>query len=233
MGVGPGDPELMTLKSVKVLDRTPVVAVPKSASSAGDSVALTIAREVVDLKGKEILELPFPMTKDRDALLASRVRAAEAIVSRLARGLDVAFITLGDPLLYSTFSYLIPLVRDRVEGVRVRTVSGVTSMCAAASLASAPLAEADEKVVIIPAAYDLDEVRYAIEHCDTVVLMKVNRKFDALVEMLGELGVEESSIFTSRVGWPEDEFMSTDITSLKGRKLDYFSMIIVRKGIQR
>ena len=227
VGVGPGDPELLTLKAINVIRGAGALAVPRS-EAGSESVALAIVRKAVDIDSKELVELPFPMTKDPSALLASRRQAATLISKRLERGADVAFITLGDPLLFSTFSYLVPFVKELSPGSQVRSVPGVTSFSAAASRLALPLAETDERVIIIPAAYELQKVREAIGAAETIVLMKVNRAIDALIELLREAGLLERSTLVSRVGWPEEEVI-TDLAGLAGKRLDYFSTIIVKK----
>ena len=232
VGVGPGDPELMTLKAVRVLEGARVIAAPSSTEEPGGPalLALDVVRRVLkDLRGKEVLRLHLPMTRDRELLLASREKAASIIAERLRTGMDVCFITLGDPMLYSTFGYLVPLVRGALPGVIVKAVPGVSSISAAASISCSPLAESDERVMIIPAAYDIPGVKRLLEDFDTVVLMKVNRKMDAVIELLEETGLADRAMFVSRAGLPEEEVV-TDIKSLRGRKVDYFSMVIVRKG---
>ncbi|MEK7773780.1 MAG: precorrin-2 C(20)-methyltransferase [Deltaproteobacteria bacterium] len=232
VGVGPGDPELMTLKALRVLKAAQVIAVPRSSdtSSGGSSQALVVVRKVMELGDRDVLELMFPMVKDEDALRKSRELAASKVMERLDSGLDVAFITLGDPMLYSTFSYLVPLVRNSAPGVEVRVVPGITSFSAAACALVMPLAESSEKIIIIPAAYDISEIEECLKKpFDTVVLMKVNRIFDRLLELLRVMGLEDKAFFVARVGWPEEEVV-TDLKSLKGRKLDYFSTVIVKKG---
>lgn len=228
VGVGPGDPELITLKAVNVLKSSAVIAVPRS-SDKGSSRALEIIKGVFDFDGKEILELPLPMTKDRAALDVSRRQAASLVAQRLEKGQDVAFITLGDPLIFSTFSYLIPFVKELAPGSGIKAVPGVTSFSAAASLRCVPLAETDERVIIVPAAYELEKVRDALASADTVVLMKVNRAIDGIIELLKEAGLIDKAFFVSRAGWPEEEIV-TDLTTIKGTKPDYFSMIIIRKN---
>lgn len=228
VGVGPGDPELITIKAVNVLKAADIVAVPRSADK-GSSRALDIVKGIVDFNGKEILELPFPMTKDRAALEASRRQAASSVAERLAAGQDVAFITLGDPLFFSTFSYLVPFIKEFEPGAAIKSVPGVTSFSAAASCLSVPLAETDERVIIVPAAYELDKVREALSSADTIVLMKVNRAIDGIIDLLSEAGLADKAFFVSRAGWPGEELI-TDIAGLRGSKPDYFSMIIIRKN---
>ncbi|MFQ5465246.1 MAG: precorrin-2 C(20)-methyltransferase [Thermodesulfobacteriota bacterium] len=229
VGVGPGDPELITLKAVRVLERVDVLAVPRSPGSSG-STALDIVRGAVDIEGKALLDILMPMTRDGAELRRARARAADRIAASLAEGLDVAFITLGDPMLYSTFTYLVPLVTALAPGVEVTPVAGVTSISAAAAASHRPLAEADERVVIIPAAYDMDEVRRALEGFDTVVLMKVNKLMDSIAGLIDEMGLSDGAVFASRVGWDGRELVTSDIRSVRGEKLDYFSTLIVRRG---
>lgn len=228
VGVGPGDPELITLKAVNVLKTSAVIAVPRS-SDKGSSRALDIIRGSIGLEGKEILELPFPMTKDRDELAASRRQAAALVAERLGQGKDVAFITLGDPLVFSTFSYLIPFVKELSPSCSIKAVPGVTSFSAAASRLCSPLAETDERLIIVPAAYEIDKVRQALAAAETIVLMKVNKAIDAITGLIAEAGLMENSVFISRAGWPEEEVV-TDLRTLKGTKPDYFSIIIIRKN---
>lgn len=231
VGVGPGDPELLTVKAINVLRGADVIAVPRSSDSSADglSQALRIAKRAVDLEGKDILELLFPMTKDGSTLESARKEAAAKVATELDSGRSVAFITLGDPMLYSTFSYLVPFVTELSPGASVRVVPGITSFGAAASAVGAPLAEADEKVMIVPAAYDLGEVSGLLDSADTLVFMKVNRIFDRLLDLLVSKGLERKAFLVSRAGWPEERVV-TDIKKLRGVKLDYFSTLIVKKG---
>ncbi len=233
VGVGPGDPELMTLKAVSVLKAAPVLAVPRSADGKSEaSLALSIVEKAVGLDEKELLDLSFPMTKDKGVLLKARQRAAGKVVERLSSGLDVAFITLGDALLYSTFSYLVPLVRERMENIEVRVVPGITSISAATAALVLPLAEADEQVRIMPASYAMDEAGDALDGQGTVVFMKVNRVFDRLKALLFEKKLLGNAILISRAGWP-DEKITRDLSAIDAGGLDYFSIVIVRKGGSR
>jgi precorrin-2/cobalt-factor-2 C20-methyltransferase len=226
VGVGPGDPELLTVKAVKILSASPVVAVPVSDEPSGASLALSIVKEAVDISGKEVLEIMLPMTRDAARLREARARAVESVATRLRAGRDVAFVTLGDPMLYSTFSYLAPVMREALPGVRIRAVPGITSFSAAASSALVPLASSGERLIVVPAAYDMGAVKDALSSGSTVVLMKVNRVMDEVIGLITGLGLEERCLFVSRSGWP-DEYMTADIRAMKGAAPDYLSMIIV------
>lgn len=231
IGVGPGDPELLTLKAVRVLKETAVIAIPKSKEES-DSIALSIVKGAVDLSNKETLELMFPMTKDKEVLRKAREEAAAAICGRLKAGKDVACITLGDPMFYSTFSYLIPLLRERVPGVEIEIVPGISSVMASAAVTVTPLTEADERIAVIPATYEQEKLRDILREFDTVVLMKVNRVFDKVLGLLEELELKEKALFIERCGG-ENQRVVRDLDSLKGEKLDYLSMVIVKKTGQK
>jgi precorrin-2/cobalt-factor-2 C20-methyltransferase len=151
------------------------------------------------------------------------------VAERLVQGQCVAFITLGDPLFFSTFSYLVPFVRELAPLAAIKSVPGVTSFSAAASIQCVPLAETDERVIIVPAAYELEKVSEALGSADTIILMKVNREIDALIDLITGAGLIEKAFFVSRAGWPEERVV-IDLRTIRGTKPDYFSMIIIRKN---
>jgi len=229
VGVGPGDPELMTIKAVKVLKSARAIVVPRSRDTASGSQALGIAGKAVDLSGKEIIEIAFPMTKDADELRRARKAAAERIAGILKAGKDAAFITLGDPVLYSTFSYLIPFVKELLPDVDVRVIPGITSFSAAASALTSPIAEADETVAIIPAAYGLKGLEDALKAFDTVVIMKVNKVIDEVIGIIKRLGLSGNAFLVSKASLPDEEIVA-DIGGLKGTRPGYFSTLIVKKN---
>lgn len=227
IGVGPGDLELLTLKAVSALKSADVIAIPKSKEES-DSIALSIVKGVVDIANKETLELMFPMTKDKEILKKAREGAAAAIAERLSNGKNVACITIGDPLFYSTFSYLIPLIGKMAADAEIKIIPGISSVMASAAAAVMPLVEADERLAVIPAIYGQEKLRDILHDFDTVVLMKVNKVLDNVIGLLGEFGLKDKAVFVERCG-QESQRVVRNLDSLKGEKLDYLSMVIVKK----
>ena len=173
VGVGPGDPELMTLKAVRVLKAAPIVFTPQATGSK-DSLALTVARNYIDeSKAAADICLEFVMGGTSDDVWSE---AAERIVGYLLGGEDVAFLTQGDPLLYGSFMYVMVKVQVAHPTIPIEVVPGVTSITASASRAKMPLVSHGERLAVLPAMYGIDDLRDVLARNDTVVLMKVNRK---------------------------------------------------------
>ncbi|NMC74834.1 MAG: precorrin-2 C(20)-methyltransferase, partial [Geobacteraceae bacterium] len=136
--------------------------------------------------------------------------------------------TIGDPFLYSTFLYLYRIFRDRYPDIPIEAVPGVSSITAAAVAAGVPLAAASERIAVLPATFEEEKLRRTLLDFDTVVLMKVNRVFDRVFALLKELGLEGKGVFVSRAGTREEKVVH-DLASLVGKKLDYLSLLIVKK----
>jgi len=227
VGVGPGDPELITRKAERILRAAPVICAPTGAAEAA-SYALAIVEPFIDLTRQEVLTRVFPMRKEQEGLDPFWEETAAEIAERLRAGQDVAFITIGDPLLYSTFLYIYRIFRERYPELRVEVVPGISSIGAAAAAAGVPLGLTSDRIAVLPATYEEAGLRRTLLDFDTVVLMKVHRVFDRLYGLLCELGLEKRSVFVRRVGSSEEEVV-TDLASLVGKKLDYLSLLIVRK----
>jgi precorrin-2/cobalt-factor-2 C20-methyltransferase len=227
VGVGPGDPELLTRKAERILREVPVICAP-SANPTDSSYALSIVEGFIDRSRQEIIVRVFPMLKNQEGLEPFWENAAREAAELVRQGKDVAFITIGDPFLYSTFLYIYRIVREKYPDITVEAVPGITSINAAAIAAGVPLAAASERVAIIPAAFEEHDLRRILIDFDTIVLMKVNRVFDKIHALLGELGLEKNAVFIRRVGSPEEEVVF-DLESLLGKKLDYLSLLIVKK----
>ncbi len=226
VGVGPGDPELLTLKAQRVLQQVQVICVPQAETSR-ESYALNIVRDVIDSSKQEILRATFPTDDEAGAGDVWRA-AAERLVERLQQGRDVAFITEGDPMLYSTFSYVLDSIRSDYPEISVEIVPGVSSVMAAAASAAVPLVTHGQRLAILPAVYGIDDLREAIASYDTIVLMKVNRMLLRALANLEKLGLAGKAIYVRRATTPTEEVIM-DIQQLSDEDLDYFSLLIIRR----
>jgi precorrin-2/cobalt-factor-2 C20-methyltransferase len=227
VGVGPGDPDLLTRQAERVIREAAVIYAP-SATSDDASYALSIVEPFLDRDRQVVVVRAFPMTRDQDVLNPLREEAAREIAEHACSGRDVAFITIGDPLLYSTFQPVFRILTEEYPQVPVTFVPGISSMSAAAAAAGLPLALADETVAILPATADEEKILKALIAFDTVVLLKISHAFDRVYEMLTQLKLVKGSVFIRRVGSSEEEVV-VDLASLVGKKLDYLSLLIVRK----
>jgi precorrin-2/cobalt-factor-2 C20-methyltransferase len=251
-GVGPGDPELMTVKAVKAIQQSDILCVPKG-REAGSSLALSIAAQAVNLDGKEIIEAYFPMKKTKQlgtksgevkkASGLSNFRASslvddeeldqkwnetvQAILNKLEKGSDVVFLTLGDPMIYSTFFYLYDRLKEALPDLNIEIIPGVSSINASAARASVSLGLANEKIAVLPANY-MEDLKDTLKLFDTVVLMKVNKVWNEIIQLLTSLNMIEHAVFVSRATM-EDEQIFHNIREVQQDEITYFSMVIVRK----
>ena len=226
VGVGPGDPELVTLKAQRVLQSVPLVCVPQADASA-DSFALSIARSFIDTDRQEILRFPFS-TDDADAAADVWETAAATLAARLQQGQDAAFITEGDPMLFSTFSYVLESIKTNYPEIAVEIIPGVSSVMAAAARASVPLVTHGQRLAILPAVYGIDDLREAIANYDTIVLMKVNRVLLDALANLESLGLAGKGIYVRRATTDREQVVQ-DLRQLTEEDLDYFSLLIIKR----
>ncbi|WP_347491038.1 precorrin-2 C(20)-methyltransferase [Desulfoscipio sp. XC116] len=225
IGVGPGDPELLTIKAQRILSAVDVLCVPK-AKMEKNSLALSVVQRAVPGKYM-LLELEFPMSKDQTVLEQSWEQAGYQVAAKLIAGQDVAFITIGDPTLYSTYGYLLRYLRAHHPDVATETVPGVSSITACSAYVQEPLVEGEEKLAIIPAAYNLKDLQHILDIFDTVVLMKVNRRLPELLAFLRNNGNYDTH-FVHRCGYP-DQFATQEPEKILDQKLHYMSLMIVKK----
>lgn len=226
IGLGPGDPELLTLKAKEILNKVDTIFVPIS-SGAKSSSARFIVEAVLD-KPKEIVELTFPMTRDKDHLLSYWESAAKEIAKEIGKGKEVAFVTIGDPFIYSTYIYLLKTLKKCFPYIKSQTIPGISSINAASAKVEVPLVEGDEKLAILPVNDNLEGLREALEGFDTVILMKIGTKLSKVTKLLEELNLLKNSVLVSQVGCSKEKIIK-DLHSLKDDQLGYFSIIIVRK----
>lgn len=221
LGVGPGDPELMTLKAVRLIRECGVVAVP--ASGRETNVAFEIARGAVpEIETKELLEVSMPMIRDESKLKESHDRAAEAVIGELEKGKDVVFLTLGDPSIYSTYIY----VHDRVgaKGYETEIVPGIPSFCAVSARLNEGLTEASEALHIIPASYEGLEEALLLK--GTKVLMKSGKSIGKVKALLQNRENPPSVKMVERCGMQGERIFERleDLDEEAG----YFSILIVK-----
>ncbi|KIH76337.1 precorrin-2 C20-methyltransferase /cobalt-factor II C20-methyltransferase [Geoalkalibacter ferrihydriticus] len=227
VGVGPGDPELVTLKAARLIQEADVVIAPLGDRSDA-SIAEGIIAGLVDAPRQQVIRQVYPMSKNPADMQEFWRDAARQAAHLVRSGKKVVFITLGDPLLYSTALYLARQLRDEAPEIGVEFVSGVSSINAAAARAGLPLALADERLAVLPATFEGDKLRRALEDFDTVVLMKVHRVFERVRALLTEMGLLESAVYLRRIGLA-DERIFTDLRQVTEEDLNYLSLIIVRK----
>ncbi len=230
IGIGPGDPELLTLKGRRLLEEADAIFVPKS-ELEGESLALSVIADLVD--ASKVVELVFPMAKDEGVLRAHWSKAAEAVCERLERGEKVAFVTLGDPSLYSTFNYLRREIELRWPSTAIEIVPGISAPSAAAARLGRSLSEGRGKVAVVPAPDDASELGRYVAEFETVVVMKIGRRFGDIARFLKEKGMLGSASLVQRLGTPEELV----IPSLEGADVDpsvgYLSTLIIKRNTKR
>lgn len=234
VGVGPGDPEWITVKGQRALAEADVVFAPHSAD--GDtSLALQIARPWLR-PGQRVEALPLPMTRDRSLLEAAWHAAADRIAAVLDevaadRGTACgAYIVLGDPLFYGTFIYIWDALRRAHPEIRVEIVPGVPSFAAAAAQAGVPLATTSQRVAILPATYETNEQTLAelLTTFDTVILMKVGRALPRVRAALTALGLADRAVYAAHVGLPGERIVR-GLQTVEDEEAPYLSLLIVYK----
>jgi precorrin-2/cobalt-factor-2 C20-methyltransferase len=224
VGVGPGAPDLLTLRAVAVLRAAAVVAAPR-ASDGGASLALGIAREAAGaVPDQETLALTFPMTRDAAARRAAREDAIAAVGARLAAGRSVAFVTEGDPLLYSTFLDL--LVAAPRLGARIEVVPGVSSLTAVAAAARVPLADGDDRLAVLPAARALPDLARLARDFETLLLLKAGRHLAELRDALAALRLADRAWVVADASRPGERV--APIADAGAAAQGYFTTVLVR-----
>lgn len=227
IGVGPGDPELITVKAQRILSEVEVLFIPRS-QKGKPSLAFSILTGLFE-KEWQCIDLLLPMTRDRRILQASWQEAAEQIRAVLRQGRDAAFITLGDPGTYSSFSYLMKVLKEMDADLSVEIVPGISSIQAVAAWIQQPLAEGQESLVVVPALQDAEELRMFIQRYDNVVLLKAGKQVEKIRQLLEEeeTAGKRQTFLASRCGF-KDGFFTGDLSRLQGQQLDYLSTLLIK-----
>lgn len=223
VGVGPGDPELLTLKALRLIKENEVIAVP------GKDIRASVAYQIVkgayeDLDKKTLIPVDMPMTKDPQVLKANHDKAADQVEDYLREGKNVVFLTLGDTTVYSTYLYVHKRILER--GYEAEIVSGITSFCAVAARLNMGLVEADQPLHVIPATYKAQEMDEILKLPGTKVLMKTGKKMKQVKESIEKSG--QKAVMIENCGMPSEKIYRSaeEIPEDSG----YYSLIIVKEN---
>ena len=221
VGVGPGDPDLMTLKAVQVLEKSAVWAVP--VNNGGATTALGIAAARVDISDKKVLKLKFVMTKDPEELERTHREAAAILAAELDTGHDVAMPNLGDVSIFSTFKYMMEILE--ADGYEAQMIPGIPSFCAiAARLKTTLTPSMTSPFTVVPSGYG--ELSEALALPGTKVIMKAGKSLPRLREELREAGVYEKTSLVQDCGMPTEVVaVNLDDAPEQG---GYFTTLVVR-----
>ena len=227
IGVGPGDADYLTIKGKKRINEADVLLCPEKSKGSG-SFAFEIIKEHIENENLEIVNLVYPMHYDDKTLKSMWEVNGDIINEYLKAGKNVAFITLGDPTVYSTFMYTLPFIDKSLMDLEI--VPGITSFCAVACQVGQPLMVREESLKIIPVRKnDKDQLSEAIKHNDNVILMKPSNNSEQIIQMLKENNLEDKFMLISKVG-TEESVLITEIKELENKKLPYLSTMIIKKG---
>ncbi len=227
IGVGPGDPELVTLKAINMIKNLDIVVCPESKQGKG-SFAFDIAKQYISSM-TEILTLVFPMVHDKQVMQKAWQENAKIIEKKVREGKKVGFITLGDPAVYSTYMYILPFLSD---DIRVETIPGITSFSAVAATQNLPIVLWEESFGVTALKEGAESVKKAIDAYDNLVIMKPSHDPKLLAQILIEKGLDDKFVLISKCS-TDEEIITENIDDLKDGNVPYLSTLIVkRKGIR-
>lgn len=235
VGLGPGDPELVTVKGRRAIEAADVIFAPRSRDDE-TSRALRIAQPWIDPARQQVVPLTIPMQRDPARAQTAYQQIAATIGARLsaqvagrpagaARGV---YLLLGDPLLYGTFTTLSAALAARYPRIAVTIVPGITSFAAAAARVGLPLSLGDERVAIVPAPVDPGALRELLARFETVVLLKLGRALPQIIAVLDELALLGAAVYAEYLGMPEERIVRA-VGSLRDYQAPYLSLLIVRR----
>jgi len=233
IGVGPGDPELLTVKAVKAIQNADIIMCPASKEDR-PSIALSVVSSLIDKsKNQEIVKLIFPMTKDKDVLEATWKKNAKIMAEKVLLGKNVVYLTVGDPYLYSTWIYMYKDLKENYPKMDISVIPGIVSIFTFASKVGISIAEGAEKVAIIPSCYDLSSVKEIAKHSETMVFLKDGRYFDQVIKVLKESGFPDDSIFAigQDLGTENEIIRKLTLGEVNDDTLTtkYFSILVVKR----
>jgi len=226
IGVGPGDPELISIKAVNILKHMDVIF---SASSKDQrSISMDIARPYLPSM-TPVKKLLFPMVKDKNILDESWEKNTLEIINEVEQGKNAAFLTLGDPLTYSTYGYIIKRLKKIAPHIDIETIPGITSYQAAAARINTPLAEGEESLLILSGSKGGDHLKRLEGQADNIVLLKAYRQIKDICSTLREMDMLKNTTAIMNCSTPEERIV-TNIEELIDAKPDYLTLLIIKKG---
>ncbi len=233
IGVGPGDPDLLTVKAVKAIQNADIIMCPASKEDR-PSIALSVVSSLIDKsKNQDIVKLIFPMTKDKDILEQTWKRNAKIMAEKVLSGKNVVYLTIGDPYLYSTWIYMHKDLVENYPDMEINVIPGIVSMFTFASKVGVSIAEGAEKVAIIPSCYDLSSVKEIAKNSETMVFLKDGRYFDKVIDVLKESGFPDDSIFAigQDLGTENEIIRKLTLGEANDGTLTtkYFSILVVKR----
>ena len=227
VGVGPGDPELLTIKAQKTLQKVAVISFTQL-DDGKESYALSVVRGVLEAAKPEFLAITIPSDDETPVSPQTWTDAAAEIAGHLSQGKDVAFITEGDPMLYSEFFQVLGSVKSVVPDLEFEIIPGVSSVMAAAASSGMPLVTHGQRLTILPKVYGIDDLREAITNSDTTVLMEVDHDLLRALANLEKLGLTGKATYVRQASTSRENVVE-DISKLEAEDLDYFSLLIIRR----
>lgn len=226
LGVGPGDPDLLTVKAYKILQAADVIITPTK-KMGKPSIAYRIVESHIT-EGTKVVEMSFPMlslSAERETLQKQWKENADDIEVLLKEGKNVVFLTLGDPMVFSTYSYVMEFLLER--GVKVVTLSGVPSFCNLAAQINVPLTQGEESLGVVAMTQPIEEIRQILDAHKNIVIMKISADNKTLAKELEARGLEKSFVLVSNIGM-ENQTIIRDIEILKG-EIPYLSTLLIKK----
>jgi precorrin-2/cobalt-factor-2 C20-methyltransferase len=227
IGVGPGPRGLLPVAALDVLSQAAIIYLPR-ARSADTSIARQCL-EGLNIPESHLREVEFTMDPDRNVLRKHYSELAASIAAELEAGRDVAYLTLGDPMTYSTYGYTLAALQERLPAAETKTFPGITSFATAAATLHWPLGEGKERVLILPCPDEGVALRRDIETHDVVVLMKIGKRLPMVLQVLSEMGISEHCALAARIGLP-GETLCADLSTLPDNEsLGYLSTMLIRR----
>jgi precorrin-2/cobalt-factor-2 C20-methyltransferase len=224
VGVGPGDPELLTMKAVRVIRKADVIFAP-TRRAGGRSMALEVVTAHIDGSRQRVEIVPFPESRDGERWDGP----ARQIVATLGDDGYGVFLTEGDPMLFGSFGRLMAALNDICPALPIEIVPGVSSVTAAAAAAGLELTDYNDRLAIVPATTTLSDVDDAIRQFDCVVILKVGAVLGDLLRLLDRHGRLDQAVYVRRCGWPDQEIVHEPRRLLADPPRDYFALLIVRR----